>query len=242
MHRVLQHIDDHLDAQLELDSLAAVANFSPFHFHRLFTACMGETVGDYTRRRRLEMAAQRMVAQPRVPVTQVALSVGFGSSEAFARAFKARFGSSPTGWRDAELSKQYQVNRKLDQAAAPGSPKRWTHESHVSNASRPASPTCVTRGLTASRFRTSGWRGSIRGCRRTTCTDGRDSASATTTRASRRPTSCATTPRSRCRPDSAAPASTGWASSPVGVRRRPVQGQRPRDRRGVDVDAAQLAA
>ena len=33
MHRVMRHIDDHLDAQLELDSLAAVANFSPFHFH-----------------------------------------------------------------------------------------------------------------------------------------------------------------------------------------------------------------
>ena len=119
MHRVMRHIDEHLDAQLELDSLAAVANFSPFHFHRLFTAWMGETVGDYTRRRRLEMAAQRLVAQPRVPVTQVALSVGFGSSEAFSRAFKTRFGSSPTAWRDAQVRNRGQVNRNLDQAAAP---------------------------------------------------------------------------------------------------------------------------
>lgn len=38
MHRVLQHVDDHLDQSLELDRLASVANFSSFHFHRLFTA------------------------------------------------------------------------------------------------------------------------------------------------------------------------------------------------------------
>ena len=77
MHRVLEHVDRHLDEQLELEVLASVANFSSFHFHRLFTAWMGETLGDYVRRRRLEMAAQRLIAQPRLPVLQVALSVGF---------------------------------------------------------------------------------------------------------------------------------------------------------------------
>jgi AraC family transcriptional regulator len=41
MHRVLEHIDRHLDEQLELEALASVANFSSFHFHRLFTAWMG---------------------------------------------------------------------------------------------------------------------------------------------------------------------------------------------------------
>src|ERR1700682_5272134 len=87
MHRVLEHIDRQLDQQLELDTLARVANFSSFHFHRLFTAWMGETLGDYIRRRRLETSALRLVAQPRLTVTQVALSVGFCSSEAFARAF-----------------------------------------------------------------------------------------------------------------------------------------------------------
>lgn len=118
MHRVLEHIDRHLDEKLDLDSLAGVANFSPFHFHRLFTAWMGETVGDYTRRRRLEIAAQRLVAQPRLAVLQVALSVGFGSTEAFARAFKARFGSPPTAWRDAQVSNRDQLKSNLDQAIA----------------------------------------------------------------------------------------------------------------------------
>jgi AraC family transcriptional regulator len=116
MHRVLEYIDRRLDEQLELDTLAKVASFSSFHFHRLFTAWFGETLGDYVRRRRLEMAALRLVAQPRLPVLQVALSVGFGSTEAFARAFKTRFGSTPTGWRASQVSNRDQLKSKLDQA------------------------------------------------------------------------------------------------------------------------------
>jgi AraC family transcriptional regulator len=114
MHRVLAHIDDHIDQPLDLPQLAQVANFSAFHFHRLFAAWMGETLGDYLRRRRLEVAAMRMVAQPRLPVLSVALSVGWGSGEAFARAFKARFDCTPSAWR--ATSKNDQALRNLDQA------------------------------------------------------------------------------------------------------------------------------
>ena len=106
MHQVLEYIDLHLDQPLELAELAGVAHFSPFHFHRLFSAWMGETLGDYLRRRRLELAAMRLAAQPRLPVLNVALSVGFGSSEAFTRAFKARFGSAPTHWRQQQARRR----------------------------------------------------------------------------------------------------------------------------------------
>src|SRR5271169_7246444 len=99
MHRVLEHIDAHLEESLDLGILAEVAHFSPFHFHRLFSAWMAETLGDYLRRRKIEVAAMRLVAQPRVPVLHIALSVGFGSAEAFARAFRVRFGCAPTSWR-----------------------------------------------------------------------------------------------------------------------------------------------
>ena len=124
MHRVLEYIDQHLDAPLELESLARVAHFSPFHFHRLFAAWMGERLGVYLRRRRLEVAALRMRAQPRVPILQIALSVGFGSSEAFARAFKAHFQETPSDFRarqhrnrDQVLRNDDQLDRSHDQAA-----------------------------------------------------------------------------------------------------------------------------
>jgi AraC family transcriptional regulator len=119
MHRVLEHIDRHLDHDLELEGLARVANFSAFHFHRLFTAWLGETLGEYVRRRRLEVAALRLAGQPGLSVLQAALSVGFGSSEAFARAFKLHFGSTPSQWRALQVSNPGQAKSNPGQAPTP---------------------------------------------------------------------------------------------------------------------------
>lgn len=122
MHRVLAYIDKNLEQPLSLSTLAEVAHFSPFHFHRLFSAWMGETFGDYLRRRRVEVAAMRLAAQPRTKILNIALSVGFGSAEAFTRAFKSRFGYSPTNWRTQQSVQRYanskrgQVNSKPSQA------------------------------------------------------------------------------------------------------------------------------
>ena len=122
MHRVSEYVDQHLDQYLDLETLAEVAHFSPFHFHRLFSAWMGETLGAYLRRRRCEVAATRLLAQPRVAVLQIALGVGFGSAEALTHAFNARFGCSPTSWRLQQSGSQPakgsrdQVISKADQA------------------------------------------------------------------------------------------------------------------------------
>lgn len=131
MHRVQAYIDRHLDAPLDLEALAAVAHFSPFHFHRLFTAWVGETLGAYLQRRRLEAAARRLADAPELTVLAVALSVGFGSGEAFSRAFKARFGQTPRAWRAgspcrqaaylaAERERAWRLKRNLDQDGGAG--------------------------------------------------------------------------------------------------------------------------
>jgi AraC family transcriptional regulator len=117
MHRVLQHIDRQLAEPLDLPTLAAVAHFSPFHFHRLFAAWTGERLGDYLRRRRLEIAAARLIAQPRSTVLDIALAVGFGSAEAFARAFRVQFGCTPSQWRKTQERKIDQSHRNRSQAA-----------------------------------------------------------------------------------------------------------------------------
>lgn len=116
MHRVQAYIDDHLGEPLVLAELAAVANFSPFHFHRQFAAWMGETLGAYLRRRRLEIAAVRLLSQPDTPVQDIAAVVGFGSGEAFAHAFKDRFGCSASDWRRLKAEERAARQRKLDQA------------------------------------------------------------------------------------------------------------------------------
>ncbi|MGH8494788.1 MAG: AraC family transcriptional regulator [Gammaproteobacteria bacterium] len=125
MHRVIEFVDRYLAQPLDLDTLAGVAHFSPFHFHRLFSAWMGETLGDYLRRRRVEVAAMRLAAQPRSTVLNTALSVGFGSAEAFARAFRSRFGCSPTAWRAQQARQRSangnpgQMDSKISQAPDP---------------------------------------------------------------------------------------------------------------------------
>lgn len=99
INRVMDYIDEHLGGPLTLDELAGIAAFSPFHFHRIFAALVGETPGQYVRRLRLERAAQQLVAAPRKPITSVALDCGFSGSAPFARAFKESFGMSASEWR-----------------------------------------------------------------------------------------------------------------------------------------------
>jgi AraC family transcriptional regulator len=96
--RVLVHIQEHLDEAIELADLARVANFSPYHFHRLFRGMVGESVMEYVRRLRLERAAHRLKFTDR-PVTRVALEGGYETHEAFTRAFRARFDEAPSRYR-----------------------------------------------------------------------------------------------------------------------------------------------
>ncbi len=97
--RVMVYVQDHLDDELSLDHLAGVACFSPYHFHRIFRGIAGEPVKEYVRRLRLERAAQRLKTSES-PVTEIAFDSGYESHEAFTRAFHARFGASPSTWRE----------------------------------------------------------------------------------------------------------------------------------------------
>ena len=96
--RVQLYIESHLDTELPLKRLAKVAHLSPYHFHRIFRATVGEGVAEYVRRVRLEAAAIALKATTD-PVTTVAFNAGYGSHEAFTRAFRKRFGKSPSDFR-----------------------------------------------------------------------------------------------------------------------------------------------
>jgi AraC family transcriptional regulator len=119
VNRVLDHIGTHLGDELPLEALAAIAAFSPFHFHRVFKSMTGENVKEYIQRIRLEAAARDLVLRPHADVIEIALEHGFGSASAFARAFKERFGMSASAWRSGgapHLSKYGQLQSKLGKA------------------------------------------------------------------------------------------------------------------------------
>jgi AraC family transcriptional regulator len=109
MTRVVDHNQSPLADPLDLERLAAVACFSPFHFHRLFHGWMGETLQSFVHRLRLERAAQLLIFDPLQSGSDIALECGFSSSSAFARAFKASFGLSASEWRKSKIC---QTNRK----------------------------------------------------------------------------------------------------------------------------------
>ena len=75
MLSVLLYIQAHLDEALDLKTLAAVAHFSPFHFHRIFRGMIGETVQAHVRRLRMERAAYRLKYSDQA-VTRIAFEAG----------------------------------------------------------------------------------------------------------------------------------------------------------------------
>ncbi len=99
VNRVSDFVRLHLAENLTLERLAAIAAFSPFHFHRVFFAVSGETLQDFIGRLRLERAASALLARPDQRVIDIALAVGFASPASFARAFRKHFAMSASQWR-----------------------------------------------------------------------------------------------------------------------------------------------
>ena len=95
---VCRMLEERLDEGLPLEELARAADLSPFHFHRLFRGLTGETVRGYTRRLRIERAAHRL-EHTEAEILSIALDSGYGSHEAFTRAFKKHFGLAPSEYR-----------------------------------------------------------------------------------------------------------------------------------------------
>lgn len=114
INKVLDYIETHLSRPLTLQELARVACFSPYHFHRIFGAVMGESLNRFIQRLRLEKAAVLLVNNPVLSITDVAFEIGFTNSAAFSRAFKDHFGMSASSWRKKydSHSKISKINRK----------------------------------------------------------------------------------------------------------------------------------
>jgi len=121
INRVLDYIGAHLNRDLTLQTLAKVANFSPYHFHRIFRAMMGETVRQFIQRLRIERAASMLVVNPKKSITEIAFDCGFSGSAAFARAFRDTFGMSASDWRKGghrDNSKICETGRNAEQVSS----------------------------------------------------------------------------------------------------------------------------
>ena len=100
---LLRHVQRHIDGDVSLAALAARAGRSPFELHRRFRRLVGETTKQYTLRVRLDRAAAELLSGGRT-ILDVALASGFASHEVFTRAFRRRFGTSPSSYRGRGLA------------------------------------------------------------------------------------------------------------------------------------------
>jgi len=100
INMALEFIEQQLDQNIRLEDVAAVSHFSPYHFHRIFHALVGETVNDYISRKRMEKGARMLMCKPDMNISAIALAGGFSSSANFAKAFKLYFGVSPSEFRN----------------------------------------------------------------------------------------------------------------------------------------------
>ncbi|MFF7816190.1 GyrI-like domain-containing protein [Streptomyces sp. NPDC007945] len=94
LNRALDHIEQRLDGDLDPAELARIATTSEYHFRRLFSALAGMPLSEYVRRRRLTVAGAEVLAGERT-LLEIAVRYGYGSGEAFARAFRAVHGVGP---------------------------------------------------------------------------------------------------------------------------------------------------
>lgn len=91
----IDYIVGHLGRRLKLADIADAAMLSPYHFHRVFQALVGETVSDFVKRLRLDRALFMMAHRRKPSLTRIALSCGFTSSSDFSRCFRRHFGAAP---------------------------------------------------------------------------------------------------------------------------------------------------
>jgi AraC family transcriptional regulator len=98
IRRVLRFVQEHLDDELSPSTLADVAQLSVYHFHRVFSGLVGESLAEHVRRIRLERAAGAL-RRTDDRVIDIALSAGYDAHEPFTRAFHTHFGMPPSAWR-----------------------------------------------------------------------------------------------------------------------------------------------
>lgn len=98
----LDYIEEHLREDISLEEIARQAHSSLFWFHRVFALLVGDSLGEYLRKRRLNCAAVELVTTNQ-RIIDIAVKYGFSSHEAFTRAFSAHFGITPSQYRRSGL-------------------------------------------------------------------------------------------------------------------------------------------
>lgn len=95
---VFDYLDLHYTEDITLEKVADIAGFSKFHFSRIFKQCSGQNFYDYLCFKRIK-AAEMLLLEPELSITEIALQSGFSSLSTFNRTFKRSKNCTPSEYR-----------------------------------------------------------------------------------------------------------------------------------------------
>lgn len=101
VNKVIDYINNHLFETPDIKQLSLIANISKYHFHRIFKSIIGENIGEYINRIRLEYIAEYL-QMTRYNLDEIATKTGYGTKYALSKAFKKHFGISPSAFRSQD--------------------------------------------------------------------------------------------------------------------------------------------
>jgi AraC family transcriptional regulator len=114
INKAFDYIEQNIEKQFRLDELGEVANFSKYHFHRIFQACVGETPFQFINRVRLEKAASAITMRDELSISEIAHKCGFSDVSIFSRNFKSYFKKSPSEYRKKKDGSFSNLHKNLE--------------------------------------------------------------------------------------------------------------------------------
>lgn len=96
---VIEQINNNLDKKLSIQELAERSSFSPFHFHRIMKGLLGESIGNFITRTRVETVA-RLIRYSNLEIQEIAYSVGYDTPSSLNKIFKQYYNISPSEYRN----------------------------------------------------------------------------------------------------------------------------------------------
>lgn len=100
---LIEYINNHLSENIDLNRLAELSGFSRWHFHRVVSAFLGEPIGSFIMRMRVETAA-RLLRYTDLPIQEISWRIGYDAPSSLSKLFKQFYGISPNEYR---INKEY---------------------------------------------------------------------------------------------------------------------------------------
>lgn len=128
INKAVEFINNNLHKNLNLSIVSQVSLYSPFYFHRLFTALNGETPNEFINRKKIEKSALELKQDVNISIIDIAIKYGYSSNSSYSKAFKKFYGVSPSNFK---LSTNF--HSKIDGNISKNGQKELLISSYVCN-------------------------------------------------------------------------------------------------------------